>query len=72
MVDSVDNLDLGTYKYAVTCCIYELDDKFEMNGRKWVNINDWRKNLDGIGKIVNGFLKKDDEDLAQEMEKMKI
>lgn len=68
----LDFMDLGTYKYAVTCCVYEVDESIEMKGRKWVSIEKWKKNTTGVGNIVKKFIEDDDEDLIAQMQNMEI
>lgn len=71
-IDSSEFMDLGTYEYAVTCCVYEVDDSIDISGREWVSTREWKKKTDGVGNIVSRFLKDDDDDLITQMENMKI
>ena len=68
----VDSLDLGTYRFAVTCCVYEVDDDFEADGYKWVEIKEWKKELDGVGKIMSKCLGDEGDKLVDELEKLKL
>ena len=68
----VDSLDLGTYRFAVTCCVYEVDDDFEADGYKWVEIKEWKKELDGVSKIMIKCLEDGSDELVDELEKLKL
>lgn len=68
----VDSLDLGTYQFAITCCVYEVGDDFELYGYKWVDIEEWKKDLDDVGKIMSKCLEKDSDELVDELEKLKL
>lgn len=70
--DGLEFMDLGTYEYAVNCCVYEVDDSLEMKGRKWVSVSEWKKKTTGVGNIVKRFLEHDEDELIAQLENMEI
>ena len=68
----VDSLDLETYRFAVTCCVCEVDDDFEADGYTWVEIKEWKKELDGVSKIMIKCLEDGSDELVDELEKLKL